>query len=683
VQGHVSEARISVIDPTTGAVDPQHLNPHIDYNQLFTGANPPPASQKYYSLATPLQMAVSSTGTVYVAAFGSAKVGVFSTAVLEDSSFEANYQPATASANYIATGGGPAGLALDEPHGRLYVLTRFDNSVAEIDTATRATVATHALYNPEPASIVSGRRFLYDAVLSSGNGEASCSSCHIFGDDDSLGWDLGNPDDVVTTNPQPHQGNGQQTTLHPMKGPMLTQTLRGLATHGALHSRGDRSNGFFGIDSCAPNPNGSPCDEDLSFRNFIVAFPGLVGRDGMISAAEMQQYADFALQIRMPPNPVRNLDNSLSGSPAAGQTGGSNHWNDVSIQADATNQGGSPPTRTRLCSDCHAIDAALGFFGTSTKKSKTAEGVQNFKIPQLRNMYAKVGMFGPTTGGATNFGDQVRGWGFNHDGTIDTMQVFLESPGNPFFFALTQQQRVNLEAFMLVFPTDLAPIVGQQITLTSTNAAAVGPRIDLLIARAGTPFTSLILGGVVTECDLIAKGSVGGAPRGWKRLSSGLFEDDHGNTIDDATLRGLAATEGPVTYTCAPPGSGTRMAIDRDEDTALDGVDNCPTTPNADQLNTDGDTAGNACDDDDDGDGLLDTVETGTGVYVGPNDTGSDPLLVDTDGDSYSDGVEVAAGTDPNNPASFPSPQVPAIPLPGLVVLGAAIAAVSRRMGRR
>ena len=114
VQGHVSEARISVIDLTTGAVDPQHLNPHIDYSELFGGPTPPPASQKNHSLATPLQMAVSSTGTVYVTAYGSAKIGVFSAATLEDPAFESTYDPTTASANYIPTGGGPAGLVLDE-----------------------------------------------------------------------------------------------------------------------------------------------------------------------------------------------------------------------------------------------------------------------------------------------------------------------------------------------------------------------------------------------------------------------------------------------------------------------------------------------------------------------------------------------------------------------------------------
>jgi len=632
VQGHISEARITVIDPATGAIDPQHLNPHIDYSRLFTGPNPPDPSAKSHSLATPLQMVVSSTGTVYLAAFGSGKIGVFSTAALEDPAFETNFDPTNASAGYIATGGGPAGLALDEPRGRLYVFTRFDNSVAVIDPATRATLATLALHNPEPASIVEGRPFLYDAQLTSGNGETSCSSCHIFGDLDSLGWDLGNPDDVVITNTQPHTGNGAIATLHPMKGPMVTQTLRGLSTHGALHARGDRVVGFFGTDSCPPNPSGSACSENHSFLNFIVAFPGLVGRDGQPSAADMQKFADFALQLRLPPSAVRNLDNSLTGGQGIGE------GVFATALADITNSGA-----VRECTDCHAIDPAKGFFGSNGTKTKVAEPPQNFKTPHLRNLYTKIGMFGPTTGVATNFGNQVRGWGFQHDGSIDSLKIFLDAPGFPgpgTFFNLTAQEKFDLESFMLAFPTDLAPIVGQQITLNAANAEAVGTRIDLLIARSGTPFTSLILGGAVTECDLVVKGTVGGLPRGWLRLPSGQFQDDRGNTLADAALRALAASEGPLTYTCAPPGSGTRMGIDRDEDSVLDGLDNCPAADNLDQLDTDADLSGDVCDADDDGDGLLDAVETNTGVYLGPADTGTDPLLADTDADGSADGLD-------------------------------------------
>ena len=66
VQGRLSESRITVLDPVSGNVDPQHLNQHIDYSQLHTdgGADHNAIeAQKAHSLATPLQPVVSSDGS--------------------------------------------------------------------------------------------------------------------------------------------------------------------------------------------------------------------------------------------------------------------------------------------------------------------------------------------------------------------------------------------------------------------------------------------------------------------------------------------------------------------------------------------------------------------------------------------------------------------------------------------
>jgi len=83
---------------------------------------------------------------------------------------------------------------------------------------------------------------------------------------------------------------------------------------------------------------------------------------------------------------------------------------------------------------------------------------------------------------------------------------------------------------------------------------------------------------------------------------------------------------------------------DTDGDLALDGkevnqISTHPLVPDTDQ------------------DGLLDGVETGTGVYVGRQDTGSDPLAADSDFDTYADGQEVARGSDPNSGGSLPNLQ--------------------------
>jgi hypothetical protein len=557
------------------SVAPRHLNKHIDYTKLAGNPGFDPTA-KNHSLSTPLEMAVTSDGRrLYLAAFGSSKIGVFDTTALEDDSFD----PRSVSANYIpVSGGGPSGLVLDEGRGRLYVMTRFDNSVKAIDLASKEEIARAVLPNPEPESVVAGRSMLYDATRFSGNGESSCASCHIFGDMDDLAWDLGNPDEVVTKNPipinfgdliklgvqpgldTPLNGTGMVDDFHPMKGPMTTQTLRGLRTSGAMHWRGDRANGVFGID---------PVDPALSFNNFIVAFNGLVGSDVMPTDAEMQRFTDFQLQVLPPPNPVRGLDNSLTESQQRGRD---------FFQGPRPADGISIPNVIDLsfnCNGCHVLDPSQGFFGTGRNASFEGE-TQIVKIPHLRNQYAKVGKFGhpkvsffdePNSG---FLGDQIRGFGFLHDGSTDTLFRFLTAavfrPQANIGFPQNNPDgtRRDVEQFLLAFDSDLAPIVGQQVTLSSANILTAGRRIDLMIRRAEAPFISKALGGTVKECDLVANLALRGRIRSlmYDPVAKKFISADGRVRLPDIALRALALLPGrEVTYTCLPPGSGSRIAL--------------------------------------------------------------------------------------------------------------------------
>jgi DNA-binding beta-propeller fold protein YncE len=581
VTGNLAQADITVI--TSNAVTPIHLNKHIDYSKL-PGDPGFDSTQAQHSLATPLGMAVSADGsTLYVAAFGSSAIGVFGTASLEANTFD----PVTGSANYIQlTGGGPSGVVLDETRGQLYTLTRFDDAVKVVSLASREEIQAVALASPEPASVIAGRSMLYDARPFGSNGEASCSSCHTFGDKDELGWDLGSPDGRVTTNPipvnfanvarlgskTPLNGTGNVHVFNPMKGPMVTQTLRGLAYSGAMHWRGDRSNGLFGMD---------PENETLSFNNFAGAFVSLVGGSVQPTEAQMQVFTEFQLQVMLPPNPVRNLDNSLTAAQQRGRafffgphpSDGIPPGNEIDPPHPSPHPG-SPNATAFTCNGCHEDNPTQGHFGTSVNAS--FEGIaQIFKIPHLRNLYTKVGMFGLMRqtffldNGSGPTGPQVRGFGFTNDGSVDTVfhflsaTVFAPRPGVGFPAESYDQTRSDVEQFILAFDTDLAPIVGQQVTLTSLNASAANPRISLMEARAGAAFTSLALGGKVTECDLVAKLAVNGTPQGYLyQPASGTFvQQKAGTSISDAALRALAATAGQeVTFTCVPPGSGTRVA---------------------------------------------------------------------------------------------------------------------------
>jgi YVTN family beta-propeller protein len=591
VQGHLAEARVTVISGST--VTPRHLNKHINY-----AIRPAPAGVKDASLAQPTSLAVTSNGaTLYVAAFGSSKVGVFNTTALENNTFT----PSPAS-HIQVSGGGPAGVLLNEARNHLYVYTRFDNAVKVVNLATSAEIRSVGLHNPEPASVVDGRPFLYDARQTSSNGEASCASCHIFGDMDQLAWDLGNPDDVIINNPGPVKLEaaagplGSMVDFHPLKGPMTTQSLRGMANHGSMHWRGDRTGGN--------DPGGSAFDENAAFLKFIVAFEGLLGAADPISDPQMQQFADFILQVTYPPNPIRTLDNSLTADQQAGRNFMTGSRRSDGLPFDLLGPSGFN------CVGCHTLNQAQGFFGTDGQWSFEGEP-QIIKIPHLRNMYQKVGMFGfPFVGeilGGDNGhkGNQIRGFGFLHDGSIDTVFRFLRAnvfagifPSAPGTGFQSDTQRRQVEAFVMAIDSNLAPIVGQQITRNASNGATVDPRINLLVARANATFPSFQFPGA-RECQLTAKARIGTRIKGWlMNVGANTFTpDDGGPAISDTTLRNLSATAGQeVTYTCVPPGSGSRVALDRDEDGDLNGLDNCPDLDNPAQSDGDGDGVGTDCD---------------------------------------------------------------------------------------
>jgi YVTN family beta-propeller protein len=515
LRGQFAANRITRIWPANDfRADAIDLNAHIDRSAEGS------AAERDRSLAQPLDLIFEPDGSVaYVAAFGSRKIGVLDREgrVIDR----------------IEVGFGPGGLALDAKKQRLYTLNHLDGTISVVDTRTRRVSATVALrYNPTPLPIKQGRQFLYDAALTSRHGDLSCATCHVFGDVDGLAWDLGDPHGRSIDYPVLLKNIGlsePKQLLHPLKGPMVTQSLRGLAGTAPYHWRGDR----FGVPS-------APGGDLASFKDFDPAFVDLMGRADEISEPAIESFARFVLTIRYPPNPNQRLDRTMELEAQAG--------------FDFFTGPFLSDTGQQNCVSCHKLPAG-------TNGLVNFEGVQvgrDMKTAQLRNVYQKVGRFNVA-------GPQVSGFGLLHDGVFDTVVSFLRL--DVFFFpgeteAEKDATRRMLESYVMSFDTGMAPAVGRQITVARTLVAEDRQMIELLMKRAAAG-----------DCDLIAKGWEGKRQRGWLYRDESFASDKRGEpALDlDSLLRRYAAIDEPITFTCVPPGDGVRSALDRNLDGRLDG----------------------------------------------------------------------------------------------------------------
>jgi DNA-binding beta-propeller fold protein YncE len=517
LKGRFSLNRLSVVDLSTGSVEPKDLNPGVDYDVL-----PNPVAQSM-ALAQPSAVVFNTSGaTAWTAAFASdrvAKVDAATGAVIERVD--------------VRTGGGdsgdmrgPRGLALDENAGRLYVLNKLAETVSVIDvnSAVSTVVAEVDLssHEPLPTQVKEGRGYLYDARLS-GNGTVSCGVCHLDGDRDGLAWDLGDPggqmQTVLGANRSAHDFTLRPRTLHPMKGPMTTQTLRGMQDGAPFHWRGDK-----------------PGIED-----FNSTFPNLMGGE-LIDDADMEAMIAYLMTLRHHPNPNRNLDRSLPSS-----FGGRNPVEGLALYKDHVKG---------HCLDCHVLPT-----GSDNNLDLMAESglAQPMKTPPLRTVYQRL-FLDPRPGAVS-----LSGYGLLHDGTGFEMPI-----GHPYPLAnLDLEELHDVAAFMMCFDTGVGLMVGHTQWVDAGNRGQSGVASKLALMEARTR-------AVPPDCDLVVRGKRGGEARRWlfdratQTYRSDRAADAPLSRVD--LLAGLGAGDG-VSFMGVLPGQGARLGGDEDGDSVLDGDD--------------------------------------------------------------------------------------------------------------
>jgi len=539
------------------------LNPHLDY---LTSSLP--FADRLRSIGDPRAIVWNAAGTMgWVAGKGSANI----VAIDAGGGRIAPGDP-------IPVGDGPTGLALDEARGRLYIHQHFEGSIGVLDTGNATLIASVPFHDPTPPEVRIGRPHLYDTHGTSGLGQVACASCHIDARMDRLAWDLGDPSGAM----RPFTGNcnngpllGACPPYHPMKGPMTTQTLQDIVGKEPHHWRGDRD----------------------GLEEFAGAFAGLLGDDTPLDPVSMAEFEDFLATIHFPPNPYRDLDNSLpSDLPLPGHhtTGrfapaGQPLPNGNAV-AGLTSYRTSNLDAIFQCVSCHTLPVGIGadvnnvpfnpqFIPPGPNGERhhaivNVDGSTNvsMKTPQLRNLYKKVGF------DATQLSN-TSGFGYLHDGSVDSIERFVSEPA---FSVTSDQQVADLVAFMLAFSGSELPVgsLGSALELPGPagqdSHAAVGVQITFDGANnsdvaLNTVLETLQAEALAARIDLVAKGIRGGEARGWVWTALDTFQSDRvGESIDIDTLRLDAATGAEITFTAVPEGSGARAGIDRDEDGFLD-----------------------------------------------------------------------------------------------------------------
>ncbi|MBL8899311.1 MAG: beta-propeller fold lactonase family protein [Planctomycetes bacterium] len=516
LRGHAIDSRVTRI-LGNGVRQVYDLNPGVSYTQL-----PDPAGAAI-ALAEPTGLAIDPrTGLLYVAAQGTDRIGVLTPGGVIQARIELGSVGASSNAR---TKKGPRALALHPSATMLYVLQRMSGSLAVIDTQTQAVLRQIPFaHDPFPASWRAGRGFLYDAKLS-GNGTMSCASCHVDADLDGLAWDLGDPGGNFDPAPvgQPFPFDQSLQSFHPMKGPMVTQSMRGLRGEQPFHWRGDR--------------------RDL--EDFGNAFASLLGGTAL-SASEMVEFKAFLMEVPYPPNPNQLRNRGFATTPSAANAAtGSNTFRNFTVA-------GSIFFPTITCTTCHPLPSGTNRMVMSRPVGNNVDELQ-MKLPHLRNLYRRVGFRRGVP--------SKTGFGFHHNGAIDSLTSLLND-----LSSWPASLRDDLEAFLLAFDTGMAPTVGFQRFTDAANASTIAMQTDLNLLEGQA---------AAGNCELIAKGRLDGEELGYHfEPATGRYRASRallGTFTRADLLAHVQNVRATYVFTGVPVGTGRRMGIDRDIDGVLDG----------------------------------------------------------------------------------------------------------------
>jgi DNA-binding beta-propeller fold protein YncE len=483
--------------------------------------------------ATPTSVAFTSDGSrAFVTGYGSDTVAVLN---LSGASPQLDGLLRVTPARNYPDGAGPRVAVVTPGNGWLVISNKGDNTLTWFDLDDLPSAPGYDLvlppavdlgWDPTPSNLKQGR-IHFIRTQNSLSGTSSCDSCHVDGHTDGLAWDLSSFLDPEGT------PRGQLHLPLDRKGPLVTQSVRGMREVGPYHWRGERKrlvdfNAVF-IDLLERHEDGKL--DDLGGKMVYVG-----------------QYMDF---LAPRANPGQAADRNYTSEELAGANLFLN----------------KPVLGSLRCVDCHPLP-----LGTSGEMTINHFGgfSPDTKVPALRNVADKLT---PAFQVGVSFGDRTElGAGLDHAGNSsslpDLLLAKLPPPASGKMFQLDWTEAAALSKFLRGLDSGIAPAAVWQATANVQNSGSflAGELAPLLAqAQAGNCEVVYVYG-----------------PKTWNGAAvyfTGLYDPvsdrfhQASQTLADVStgeLLNLATNGTPVTFLGVPLLAGQPTGLDRDNDGLFD-----------------------------------------------------------------------------------------------------------------
>ena len=445
----------------------------------------------------------------------------------------------------------PRGLVVADDGSRLWLYCWGANVVEEWDLGPATPQLARTLdlgFDPTPALEREGRR-LYFSADNSEHRNASCNSCHIEGDSDLLAWDLSNlPRDD--------------------KGPLVTQTLRGIADTRPFHWRGER--------------------DELS--DFNGAFAGLLGGPPLATTpgGEFDAFQAYVFSLQQPATPNQDRRRVLADRQSFTTPDGQPHLADP-IRGQELFLDGTAVIGFGSCNTCHTLPLGTNHEVVLDEPDLEIPRQNHFVVAALNAIWRKEppSLHDVILADGTLEERPTIGSGIAASGLKDSLLDFVQIP----LFDHTHQEDLDITAFLMQLDSGLAPGVHLAWLLNAQDSARTA--LDLrsfALPQVARRHMDLAVFGVV---------ELGGSPRELRWFldrTSGMFVPEDSSVaprpLDFFAAQALAGT-GSNSFVGLPVGMAVGFAVDFDRD-GLFNADELVlgTDPHAADTDLDGDPDG-------------------------------------------------------------------------------------------